>query len=563
MSEFSIPAGPPAESANLPPANFVVISPSGGRVRVPVAPVPFHIGRHADNQLILRDNRISRVHARIVYQDGRYILEDQNSRHGVWVNGVKVARHVLHSSDRVEFGISESYKLVFTVDGDELQRMIDQVQGSESQSGTGSLSKLRALVEVARALQSSLSIDQVLTAVVDAALAVTGCERGFLMLSADQDLEISVARDRKGRTLSEADLRVPRGLILHALQHRRELLSMNFDPTGQLSEAPTATIADLELRAAICVPLVRMNVGRSDETQANSARTNTVGVIYMDSRSFQADLSAGNRELLQTLALETSTILENARLLDEERKRMKLEDELEIARGMQQELLPPVLPESGWLKAAGSSIASAQVGGDYYDVRQISSGKWAALAADVSGKGVSAALVASLLQGTFLMADGAPGEIERMLHHLNHFLLERTRGEKFATIFHCEIDESGMLTWCNAGHCAPLLVRTDGRVRSLQSTATPVGMVEGAPFQSQTFQLEPGDKIVIYSDGLTDSANPRGEFFDAARLRTLVKDYARLGAAELHKTILAAIESFSEGRPPDDDITCVVLEYGS
>ena len=117
----------------------------------------------------------------------------------------------------------------------------------------------------------------------------------------------------------------------------------------------------------------------------------------------------------------------------------------------------------GWFRAAGSSQPSTQVGGDYFDVRQIRPDLWAAVVADVSGKGVSSALLAGLLQGVFLMASANPDDLEGMLSALNWFLLERTRGEKYATVFYCTLNASGMLRYANAGHCAPFLVGpTDG-----------------------------------------------------------------------------------------------------
>jgi sigma-B regulation protein RsbU (phosphoserine phosphatase) len=278
----------------------------------------------------------------------------------------------------------------------------------------------------------------------------------------------------------------------------------------------------------------------------------------MDSRVAPADLSSGNRELLQTLAIEASTILENARLFEEERIKIRMEDELKIARDIQQGLLPPALPQTGWLRAAGSSIPSTQVGGDYFDVRPVSEDLWAAVVADVSGKGVSSALLASLLQGSFLMASGG---IEAILDRLNTFLLERTRGEKYATVFYCTLDSSGVLNYVNAGHPAPFLVGSDGRLRKLHTTGMPVGMIEGAPFQSVQAQLEPGDKIVIFSDGLTEAENAEGAFFDAERLRVALRDNAARDAAGMHGALLAAVDRFTEGGVIRDDITALVLEF--
>ena len=543
-----------------PAAALLILNPSGQRSRVVLEPVPFTIGRHADNTLVLRDNRVSRNHARITAADGAYVIEDLNSRHGTWVNGERVARHVLRNADRIDFGVRESYQLTFTLDGGDISRILDQLSASSPSAGAGStnLAKLRSLVEVARAVQNSLSTPEVLTAVVDAALAVTGCERGFLLLRNGGELDVSVARDREGRGLPPDDLHVPRSVIRRALQSRRDLLSMHFDPMAAQGAAPEMSVAALELRSAVCVPLIQVRAATSDETRVAAHIDDTIGLLYMDSRQLPADLSAGNRELLQTLAIEASTILENARLLEEERAKVRIEDELKIARQIQQGLLPASLPTSGWFRAAGSSTPSTQVGGDYFDVREIHRDLWGAVVGDVSGKGVSSALLASLLQGSFLMAGG---DIERIFAKLNDFLLERTHGEKYATIFCAMLDSRGVLRFINAGHPAPFLVSTDGRLRKLHTSGMPVGMLEGAPFQTVEAQLTPGEKIVIYSDGLTEAANAEGAFFDTERLRVVLRENAALDAAGLHSALLAAVDRFTEGGIIRDDITALVIEY--
>jgi phosphoserine phosphatase RsbU/P len=550
------------ETRPLPPAVIHVLHPSGQRSRIPLEPIPFTIGRHADNSLVLRDNRASRVHARIIGENGNYVIEDLNSRHGTWVNGERVARHTLRNSDRIEFGVRESYQLTFSIESGEIHRILDQItMSSRSEADQNNLSKLRSLVEVARAVQNSLSTNEVLTAVVDAALTVTGCERGFLMLRKEPELEVAVARDSAGKALEAGDLRVPRSVIRRALNTRRDLLSMQFDPAAEQGLRPEMSIAALELRSVICVPLVQIRSGTSEETRMTTAAESTVGLLYMDSREAPADLSAGNRELLQPLAIEASTILENARLFEEERIKIRIEDELKIARTIQQGLLPAALPSTGWFRAAGSSIPSTQVGGDYFDVRQVTNEVWAAVVADVSGKGVSSALLASLLQGSFLMASADPWHVESIMDRLNTFLLERTQGEKYATIFYCTIDSSGLFSYANAGHPAPFLVSADGRIRKLHTSGMPVGMIEGAPFETVQAQLERGDKVIIYSDGLTEAENSEGAFFDTERLRAALREHAASDAVSLHTALRAAVDRFAEGGAMRDDVTALVIEY--
>lgn len=553
----------PSGSPGLEPASLVIIDHNGHKSRVPIDPMPFRIGRQPDSNLVLRDSRISRSHARIIAEDGAYVLEDENSRHGTFVNGERVDRQVLQNADRIEFGSSDSFSLLFALDGAELKRLMEQVGTADKSAphGVGSnLGKLRAVLDLARSLESSFSIDEVLAQVVDTALTITGAERGFLLLRSSEGLDVRVARHRKGHKLHEHELRVPRSVIHRALERRRELLNMNFEPASAEHQMG-GTIADLDLRSVICVPLVRIRAGQSDTTSMLSTGNETVGVLYMDSRINAADLAGGNRELLQTLAIEASTVLENARLLQEERAKQQMEEELRLARTIQQSLLPPSLPSAGWLRATGSSVASREVGGDYYDVACVTPHCWSAVVADVSGKGVSSALLASLLEGALITATDQPGAMPRRIERLNKFLLERTAGEKYATIFYSLLSADGKLSYVNAAHCPPLVVRAGAELAELDVTGLPVGLVEGAEFELAERQLAPGDKVIIYTDGVTEAQDPNGGFFGKKPLRELAAAHAGGTCAELHDAIQNAVAAFTEGTAQSDDITLVVLEY--
>jgi serine phosphatase RsbU (regulator of sigma subunit)/pSer/pThr/pTyr-binding forkhead associated (FHA) protein len=530
-------------------AALVVINPSGNQTRVSLCPLPFSIGRQADNHLVLRDNRASRNHARIVSENGEYFIEDLKSSNGVHVNGEVVSRHKLSSGDRIEFGVQDSYALIFTIEEGEINKLVNRFSDSQQVGGTGGeLSKLRALGEVARTLRNSLSTDDVLASVVDAALAVTGSERGVLLLRREEHLDIRVARDSSGQSLGHEDLNVPLDAIQKALRQRRSLLSMTLDPgTGQ--------------RSVVCVPLVHVRPRNSQETLIVSAIDETVGLIYLDSRQTAVDLSSGNSELLQTLALEASTVLENARLLEEERDKQRLEEEIGIARAIQESLLPRKLPTDGWFRAAGSSIPSHQVGGDYFDVKPMNPDCWSVTVTDVSGKGVSSALLAALLQGAFLASADGAGEIEQLMSRLNRFLNERTEGEKYATVFYCTLNRAGLLRWTNAGHCTPYLIRTTGEIKPLGSTGMPLGMLDMATYEVEEVQLGAGDKVVAYSDGLSEAENTEGNFFDVDRMKKVMLDHARSSCSALHADLMEAVDSFTEGAVQNDDITAVVIEY--
>jgi len=553
-----------AVSPAAEPASLIVTDPGGHRARVSIQPLPFLIGRQPQSNLILRDSRVSRSHARIVFEHGGYVLEDTGSRHGTFVNGLRVERQPLANSDRIDFGSQDSYQLLFMIDGAELRRLMDQMAAPEAAAGApglgAGLARLRAVLDLARTLQGSFSLEDVLVQVVDTALAVTGSERGFLLLKAGDDLETRVARHRRGHKLPLDELRVPRAVIHRALQHRRELLFMNFDSSAA-GHTAEHTVADLELRSVVCVPLVRIRAGQGDTTSLLTTGAETVGVLYLDSRLAAADMAGGNRELLQTLAMEASTVLENARLLEEERAKQRMEEELKVARDIQQSLLPRTLPSAGWLRAAGSSVASAQVGGDYYDVIAVNDRCWGAVVADVSGKGVSSALLAALLQGALIPASDHADVLARRMERLNAFLLDRTGGEKYATVFYCLLDQSGRLDYVNAAHCPPIVVRPNGETTELAATGVPVGLLEGSKYELAGRQLSPGEKIVIYTDGVTEAQDARGAFFGRKRLFDLVRTHAAASSTELHDAIQGAVSDFTEGAPQSDDITLVVLDY--
>jgi sigma-B regulation protein RsbU (phosphoserine phosphatase) len=180
---------------------------------------------------------------------------------------------------------------------------------------------------------------------------------------------------------------------------------------------------------------------------------------------------------------------------------------------------------------------------------------------DVSGKGVSSALLAALLQGAFLSSSEESMDIERLMQRINNFLNERTEGEKYATVFYCTIREDGTLRWANAGHCTPFLLRSDGEMQTLRTTGMPLGMLSIAQYEVEQVKLQAGDKIVAYSDGLSEAQNADCKFFEAARLRDVLRENAGLGCVDLLDKLMSEIDNFTEGAAQSDDMTAVVIEY--
>jgi sigma-B regulation protein RsbU (phosphoserine phosphatase) len=201
------------------------------------------------------------------------------------------------------------------------------------------------------------------------------------------------------------------------------------------------------------------------------------------------------------------------------------------------------------------------VGGDYYDVTAVTAHCWSAVLADVSGKGVGSALLASLLQGALITATEHPMAMSHRMGRLNRFLLDRTGGEKYATLFYCLLHGDGKIYYVNAAHCPPMVLRANGERLELDANSMPVGLIETAEFVVIEQELKAGDKVVIYSDGVTEAQNTEKGFFGKRRLREIVEAHAAESCTTIHDAIQEAVAAFTEGAPQSDDITLVVLEF--
>jgi phosphoserine phosphatase RsbU/P len=531
-------------------ASLDVKAPGAPPFRVPLDPIPFCIGRSPENHLVLRDNRASRSHA-VIRRDGtKLIVEDSGSRNGIEVNGVKEQSRVLRHGDVIRFGVDDSYELTF----------LNEVPAANAtQMSHGGLRKLRSMLEVARSLQGALSIDQVLASVVDAALEITNCDRGFLLLTTKDGLETRIAREAGGRQLTE-DLGIPARVLDKALRSRSDLLTMHFNSS---LDSLDSSVQNLTVRSVVCVPLIKVRAGDLSETALVGTIADTIGLLYMDSRVHHGELTSNSRDLVQSLAIEASFVLENSRLLEEERQKQKMDQEMRIAQTIQQDLLPAAdqYPKTGWLRAAGLSIPSRQVGGDYFDILPAGPNRFDIVMADVSGKGVSSALLASLLQGAFVMSTAEQIPPAVILDRLNRFLLGRTSGEKYATIFLASIFREAPMQWANAGHCSPLLIRTNGQIFELSPTGMPVGMLDIASWQDAALQLEDGDLLVLYTDGVSEAMNAQREQYGPERLVAVLQRNPALPVAALIDAVKADVARFTGGTPQRDDLTLLILRY--
>jgi serine phosphatase RsbU (regulator of sigma subunit) len=541
---------------------LVIIEPTGAQRETELQPVPYRIGRQADNDLALRDNRISRHQAHILSENGRYVLEDLGSRHGTFVNGQKVLKHELHANDNIDFGVPDSYRIIFRGEDDSIHNFVRRMDSSTEhvpQSARG-LHHLGLLLEVARSLHSSLSLEDVLTSVVDAAIRVTHTERGVLLLSGENGaLKPAVARDSRQQTIQPEQLEISRSVLQQVVTSRREMIIADTEDDAKVRQQ--ASVVRLSLHTIVAIPLEKMPVMGSLETTMGGQPAQLVGVLYLDSHSPTTAFTELDREVLRTLAFEGATVVENARMFALSRTRERLEHEMKIAQEIQRQLLPKRFPATDELEISGTNIACEMVGGDYYDVLELAGGRHGFVVADISGKGIPAALLASMLQGMFSATAGMDIPQHLLAGRVNAYLKDRSSEDRYATLFYGVIEPDGKLEYINAGHVPGMVLTTTGQVYTLASDNFPLGMFDFAEYHSAHATLQAGDFLVIYSDGISEARNMRDDLFGESGLRDVLLQFKGKTVEDLSLAILQHVREFTGGAPQSDDMTVLIVHY--
>jgi serine phosphatase RsbU (regulator of sigma subunit) len=266
-------------------------------------------------------------------------------------------------------------------------------------------------------------------------------------------------------------------------------------------------------------------------------------------------------ELLATLGDHAGTALSSSRFHEEALERRRLEEELSVARRIQATLLPSEVPQRRGVEIAALTRPCQAVGGDYYDFLDFGSKGLGLAVADVSGKGVPAALILSGLQATLRAEAGPEHAPEPVVRRINERLCSHVQPGSFASLVygHLDVDERSF-RYVNAGHPAALIVRRDGQLERLSEGGMLLGVEREASYCTGHERLEPGDLLLLYSDGVTDVLNGQDEEYGAGRLETLLKRIAHLPGASMIDSIVASVESFVGGSVPDD-ITLLVAKF--
>jgi sigma-B regulation protein RsbU (phosphoserine phosphatase) len=545
------------------PPRLLVLDSAGGRRVAPLSLFPFRIGRQSGNELVLSDSRISRLQAQITIVNEVYFLEDLGSRHGTFVNGERIAApHLLQPKDSVGFGVPDSFELVYLGDEATLEELIEQVEKpAPAAPGTQELYHLGVLLDAARTLGSRLSLEDVLAGVVDAAIRLTRTERGVLLLANSRGtLEPVVARHANGETIRVEALQISSGVLERVASTRRELTVSR--TSDQAAIAQQSSVVSLSLLTVVAIPIEkRPMIAAVDATITQREDAGLLGVLYLDSRSPSVAFSDMDREVLRALAREAATVVENAQLFSAARAKARLDHEIEIAGQIQREFLPKSLPQVPHLEIAASTLACHQVGGDCFDVIDLGDGRHGFFVGDVAGKGIAASLLATLLQGVFCTTAALDVPVSEIASRVNRYLYDRSGDDRYATLFYGVLDPAGNLEYVNAGHVPPIIRRFSGELVELASANFPVGMFPGAVFATARVSLDPGDFLIIYSDGIPEANKLNYEMFGQERLGALMREFAGATAAELAEVIHLGVRDFTGGAPQADDITIVIVHY--
>jgi len=516
---------------------------------------PFTVGRRTDRDLVLADPRVSREHAHFVREEDGVYLVDQNSRQGTFVNNEKVMRHKLARNDRIEFGVRGAGFVMYTPDRSPSsigQQVLSQLSTWKPAAGAGSeLEMLNVFLETARKLNNVGVLEDVLQTLLEASLRLTQAERGFVFLrdGAGGELRLAAGRERNGEVIMD-DSTISRSVLREAMHSASDFLVTDTEDTGKL--AGRDSIVAQNLKSVICIPLRKTNIQeKTKEDTKSEGGSDVQGVLYLDSHFLSGKLSSVNHDILKTIANGAATLVENAALVQAEDAAKRYRQELTIAADIQQRLMAVTIPDVPYAKVDAVSYACKDIGGDFFDL-VYTEDALSLIVADVSGKGVAAAVVASILQGMLYSQLARDSSLPEMISAVNRFLCEKVGGQKYATLVVARVRPDGETELINCGHVPPLII-SRGKVQKVEAGNLPVGLIAHAEFTATSFNLAHGDRLTVVTDGVTEAEDVAGEFFGNDRLEKCCAD----GFAAIER----AVTDFRGATPLSDDCTIAELTY--
>ena len=505
------------------------------------------IGRDAGCDIVVRTDQTSSRHAMIVLAGGVYSIEDLESVNGVFVNGARIRqRTTLRPGDRVEIpGLAALFQAAGLPPAETTpaETAAPSVTMSVAMTGAGRLevkpeAKLRAVLEISRHLSTTLDLKDVLPKILECLFAVFAqADRGFILLH-DPNSGQMVPRAVRKRREPDADTpAISRNILNQVLATRRAVLSADAGADARFD--PNQSIRRLHLRSLMCAPML----GPSGEV---------LGVIQLDTEEIRSPFREEDLEVLASATTQAAHAVELARLHQERR-------DLEAATQIQKSFLPASRPRVPQLHFFDYYSSARQIGGDYYDYIPLPGDRLAVALGDVSGKGVAAALLMARLSAAVRFSLAAEPDAATAMHGLNRVLTQAGSDDRFVTFVAAVLDlKDYAMTLANAGHMPPLRKRR-GRPGVEEVGDAIVGLPLGVidrPYETMMVPLEPGDVMLLYTDGVTEARNPGGDQYGLDRLRAVMADGPKEVEA-LGNAVLADVRRFAAGRPQNDDLTVV------
>jgi serine phosphatase RsbU (regulator of sigma subunit)/pSer/pThr/pTyr-binding forkhead associated (FHA) protein len=509
-----------------------------------------------------RTDAVSRRHAVILRLDGQYFLEDgddrkdsagrrRGSRNGTFVNGHKVpypGRVLLHHHDRIRLC---NFECAFheTQDG-ENDSSIEQVLNHDS-SGESlksqSAERLRIILEISNSLSKTLDLDELLPKIVDQLFEIfKQADRGFILLrdEASGGLVPHVFKTRHAD--DELDDRFSDSIVQQCLKNVQAILGN--DLIRQFPES--RSLHGLPIRSLMCAPFWSYD-GQS------------LGAIQLDTTNAEKKFTAEDLNLLLGVASQASIALCNARLYRDSLLHQRRERDLELAHHVQRALLPQSLPDLPGYAFHAHYESALEVGGDYYDFIPLSGNRLCVLLGDVTGKGMAAALVVAKFRVEARVCLQTEPDPAVAFSRLNTIMMETGLSDSFVTLVAVVLDPATHeVVLVNAGHPAPLVCRrAGGTVEDATPPGfggPPLGLFDGSPFDWCRIALQPGDGLVLYSDGITEAMNAQERPFGTARVRSVVAERS-FDARQTGERLVDGVKQHAAGCIQHDDMTLVCL----
>jgi serine phosphatase RsbU (regulator of sigma subunit) len=544
-------------------AELSIQSADGSKERFPLVKERVTIGRSRESDVFLPDQWLSRHHAEIRRQGDVYFLQDLGSKNGTLLNGTRIRQQSrLKPGDVITLGehtLTFSWPALEEEDDDPGEPLGTQILPAREISDI--ITKpaldpeallrqnrlLKVLSEAAQHLLAHMPLSELFDKVLDLLFEAVRAERGAILLleGTPRQPVIKASRAREGKQITK----ISRSIARKVLQERVSLLLPNV--LDDLSLRTQDSVLAAGIRSAVCAPLWF--------TSSDGGPDEVIGLVYLDTSDRSHAFRDDDLRVLTALSNVAAAKIENVRLLEESLEKRRLEEDMRVAAQIQNSLLPGIAPQVPGYGLVGLNHPCRTVGGDYYDFA-LEQGRLLMALGDVSGKGTGAALLMTVLRAS-VRGHWDAAVLSEAVARINRTVCQNVPPGRYMTFFLARLDPAaGQVSYVNAGHNPPLLVRADGRVDTLEEGGMVLGIFDSVPYADGQAELRRGDTLLVFSDGVTETFDPAGAEFGEQRLAQLAVRGRGLEAAALQDEILRELDRFAAGTKATDDRTLIVLK---